>query len=64
MSLIRPPWKSLITSLPADSTEVWVKMIVYGQNAKATWNTTLQVFTLSDTGLILPWYMVFSWKPI
>jgi hypothetical protein len=46
---------------PADAAVVWIRINSYP--ILATWDSGTQIFTLNDSGLTTPWWIIETWAP-
>jgi hypothetical protein len=55
-------WESPFKSLPNDLEDVWIRVIsVYGELTLAKYSESNQTFTVLETNLIIPAYIVSRW---
>lgn len=56
-------WVSPLNSLPANGATVWIRLYEYFNDpCLAVYTSSTQTFVSSDSGLIVPAYMVARWK--
>jgi len=55
-------WYDPTTSLPSDTTIVWIRVVnYYGDAAQAEYHSDEQTFYVIESGLRVPAYMVARW---
>jgi hypothetical protein len=56
-------WQSVLNALPPDGSEVWIRApFFYSDPALATFDLSTQQFTTTETGAIIPIYIIGRWK--
>lgn len=56
-------WNNPLESLPSNAEVVWIRVGTnYGDPFLAQYNSSTQIFTGQDSGILVPAYMVARWK--